>query len=87
MFAKKLPLVLEPLLGANTKLTVWTSTLKRTLQTAHHLSKWPIIRWKQLDELDSGVCDGMTYEQIEENFPSDFAERDADKVTFFPHFS
>jgi 6-phosphofructo-2-kinase/fructose-2,6-biphosphatase 2 len=23
------------------------------------------LTWKSLDELDAGVCDGMTYEEIE----------------------
>jgi len=44
-------------------LTIWTSTLKRTSQTARHLQKelgWEKLQWKALDELDSGMCDGMT---------------------------
>ena len=43
---------------------VWTSTLKRTMQTAQNLD-YPKLTWKSLDELDAGVCDGMTYEEIE----------------------
>jgi 6-phosphofructo-2-kinase/fructose-2,6-biphosphatase 2 len=43
---------------------VWTSTLKRTIQTAQELP-YPKLTWKSLDELDAGVCDGMTYEEIE----------------------
>jgi Histidine phosphatase superfamily (branch 1) len=43
---------------------VWTSTLKRTMQTAQYLD-YPKLTWKSLDELDAGVCDGMTYEEIE----------------------
>jgi broad specificity phosphatase PhoE len=43
---------------------VWTSTLKRTMQTAQSLD-YPKLTWKSLDELDAGVCDGMTYEEIE----------------------
>jgi len=40
---------------------VWTSTLRRTIQTASKL-QYPQLTWKSLDELDAGVCDGMTYE-------------------------
>ena len=29
-----------------------------------------------------GVCDGMTYEEIEEKFPDDFARRDQDKYHY-----
>jgi 6-phosphofructo-2-kinase/fructose-2,6-biphosphatase 2 len=43
---------------------VWTSTLKRTIQTAQDLP-YTKLTWKSLDELDAGVCDGMTYEEIE----------------------
>jgi 6-phosphofructo-2-kinase/fructose-2,6-biphosphatase 2 len=43
---------------------VWTSTLQRTIQTAGELP-YPKLTWKSLDELDAGVCDGMTYEEIE----------------------
>jgi 6-phosphofructo-2-kinase/fructose-2,6-biphosphatase 2 len=38
-----------------------------------------------LDELDSGVCEGMTYEDIEALFPMDFAERDRDKFNYRYH--
>lgn len=43
---------------------VWTSTLQRTIQTASELP-YEKLTWKSLDELDAGVCDGMTYEEIE----------------------
>ncbi len=45
-------------------LTVWTSTLQRTMQTAA-LLPYNKLTWKSLDELDAGVCDGMTYDEIE----------------------
>lgn len=43
---------------------VWTSTLQRTIQTGSYLN-FQKKTWKSLDELDAGVCDGMTYEEIE----------------------
>lgn len=45
------------------RLQVWTSTLRRTIQTAS-LLPYEKLTWKSLDELDAGVCDGMTYEEI-----------------------
>jgi 6-phosphofructo-2-kinase / fructose-2,6-biphosphatase 2 len=63
------------------KLTVWTSTLKRTIQTAKHLP-YEKLEWKALDELDSGVCDSMTYGEIEAQYPADFAARDEDKYNY-----
>lgn len=40
------------------------------------------MAWKALDEIDAGVCDGMTYKEIKEAFPSDFAQRDQDKFNY-----
>ncbi|RVD82213.1 uncharacterized protein DFL_006646 [Arthrobotrys flagrans] len=62
-------------------ITVWTSTMKRTIQTAQHLP-YNKLQWKALDELDSGTCDGLTYEEIEEQFPEDFRARDDDKYNY-----
>jgi len=79
-YAKALPKLMADAIG-DTPLTVWTSTLKRTIQTAHDLP-YPKLTWKSLDELDAGVCDGMTYEEIEEHYPEDYAERDDDKFNY-----
>lgn len=38
--------------------------MKRTIETSENLD-YPKLQWKALDELDAGVCDGMTYEEIE----------------------
>jgi 6-phosphofructo-2-kinase / fructose-2,6-biphosphatase 2 len=63
-YAKMLPELLRRSgLPKNEKLTIWTSTLKRTSQTAQFVEKefgWEKLEWKALDELDSGVCDAMT---------------------------
>lgn len=60
---------------------VWTSTLRRTLQTAQPLTSAP-QSYRALDEIDAGVCDGMTYEQIREQMPEVFAARKADKFRY-----
>ena len=38
--------------------------------------------WNNLDELFAGVCDGMTYEEIESVYPEEFARRAADKLAY-----
>jgi len=38
--------------------------------------------WHHLDELFAGACDGMTYEEIEEQFPEEFARRSVDKLAY-----
>jgi broad specificity phosphatase PhoE len=40
------------------------------------------VRWRALDEIDAGVCDGLTYAQIAERFPDEFAARKADKLRY-----
>eukprot|EP00842_Homolaphlyctis_polyrhiza_P004716 jgi/Hompol1/5245/HPOL_000658-RA len=84
MYAKKLPELLSKHMDKNNKLTVWTSTLKRTGETARYIGV-QTVQWKQLDEIDSGVCDGLTYAEIEARFPADFEERDTDKFNYRYH--
>ena len=40
------------------------------------------FRWKLLNELDSGVCDDMTYEDIIQQMPGEYSRRDADKFHY-----
>ncbi|CAB1330063.1 unnamed protein product [Coregonus sp. 'balchen'] len=62
-------------------LKVWTSHMKRTIQTAEHLGI-PYEQWKALNEIDAGVCEELTYEDIQENHPEEFALRDQDKYRY-----
>ncbi|XP_045146569.1 6-phosphofructo-2-kinase/fructose-2,6-bisphosphatase 1 isoform X2 [Echinops telfairi] len=62
-------------------LKVWTSHMKRTIQTAEALSV-PYEQWKALNEIDAGVCEEMTYEEIQEHYPEEFALRDQDKYRY-----
>ena len=80
-YAKLLPEVVKLSVGDDVALTVWTSTLKRTIQTAANLP-YSKLQWKALDELDAGVCDALTYEEIEALYPEDFANRDNDKFNY-----
>jgi len=39
--------------------------------------------WRQvLDEIQAGIFDGMTYAEIEQNMPEEFAARKADKLGY-----
>jgi len=62
-------------------LRVWTSWLKRTIQTALHIDA-PQERWKALNEIDAGEMENLTYEEIEANFPEEFKARDLNKLTY-----
>ena len=74
---------------------LWTSSLRRTILTGRHIPH-PKIRTKDgenwiqmaprvlrnLDEIYAGVCDGMTYEEIEVNYPEEFALRRENKLSY-----
>uniref|UniRef100_A0A1A8REB9 6-phosphofructo-2-kinase/fructose-2,6-bisphosphatase 2 n=1 Tax=Nothobranchius rachovii TaxID=451742 RepID=A0A1A8REB9_9TELE len=62
-------------------LKVWTSQLRRTIQTAEELDV-PYEQWKILNEIDAGVCEEMTYNMIEEKYPEEFAMREQDKYHY-----
>ncbi|KAF8957154.1 Fructose-2,6-bisphosphatase, partial [Entomortierella lignicola] len=80
-YARALPSLVATHIPNHDRLTVWTSTKKRTIATAKHLPN-PKVAWKALDELEAGKADGLTYEQVEERFPEDFAKRDSDKYIY-----
>ncbi|TRY98613.1 hypothetical protein DNTS_005288 [Danionella cerebrum] len=62
-------------------LKVWTSQLRRSIQTAEELCV-PYEQWKILNEIDAGICEEMTYEKIEETYPNEFILRDQDKYHY-----
>ncbi|XP_063064146.1 6-phosphofructo-2-kinase/fructose-2,6-bisphosphatase isoform X3 [Engraulis encrasicolus] len=62
-------------------LKVWTSHMKRTIQTAESLGV-PYEQWKALNEIDAGVCEELTYEEIQAHHPEEFALRDQDKYRY-----
>jgi broad specificity phosphatase PhoE/predicted kinase len=62
-------------------LHVWTSSLKRTIMTAKVLGL-NTTRWRALDEIDAGRCDGLTYEQIKEEMPTEYMDRQKNKLCY-----
>jgi broad specificity phosphatase PhoE len=80
-YAHSLARFVDERLGGEDGLTVWTSTLRRTIQTAAPIAAKPIA-FRALDEIDAGICDGMTYEQIREQMPDVYAARKADKFRY-----
>lgn len=61
--------------------SVWTSTLRRTIQTARPFTQ-DHVAWRALDEIDAGVCEGMTYDEIRLKMPEVFSARAADKFRY-----
>ncbi|KAK6729370.1 hypothetical protein RB195_006429 [Necator americanus] len=65
-------------------LRVWSSQRIRAAQTAAYLRKQATIieYWKVLDEIDAGICEGLTYDDFQARYPKQFAERDKDKYHY-----
>ncbi|XP_062522760.1 6-phosphofructo-2-kinase/fructose-2,6-bisphosphatase-like [Corticium candelabrum] len=80
-YSKKLGEFMASMRESLPGLKVWTSYLKRTVQTAE-VAGLNYEKWKALDELDAGQCDGLSYEEIQERFPEEFAKRDQDKYNY-----
>jgi len=80
-YAKSLAAYVRERFGPSSDLDVWTSTLRRTRETAAPLGIEP-GQWKALDEIDAGVCDGMTYTEIERSMPAEFEARRRDKFHY-----
>ncbi len=75
-------------------MTLWTSALNRTRETAKFVNlfsepygkKYKIVQSRLLNEIDSGACTGMTYKQVEQQMPHEFFAREADKLCYrYPH--
>jgi broad specificity phosphatase PhoE/predicted kinase len=80
-YAKNLAAFVHSQAPREANVNVWTSTLKRTIQTAAPLTRKPQA-WRALDEIDAGICDGMTYPQIKEQMPEVHTARTADKFRY-----
>lgn len=62
-------------------ITILTSSLQRTVQTAAPIGRRSTA-WRALDEIDAGICEAMSYEEIERTMPTDFAARKQDKFRY-----
>lgn len=65
-------------------LRIWSSQKIRAAQTANYLKELAahVEYWKVLDEIDAGICEGLTYEDFQARYPKQFAERDKDKYHY-----
>ncbi|XVF68485.1 hypothetical protein PTKIN_Ptkin11bG0006500 [Pterospermum kingtungense] len=82
IYAKKLANFVEKRLKSERAASIWTSTLQRTILTASPIVVFPKIQWRALDEINAGVCDGMTYEEIKKNMPEEYESRKKDKLRY-----
>ncbi|XP_042432043.1 6-phosphofructo-2-kinase/fructose-2,6-bisphosphatase-like [Zingiber officinale] len=82
LYAKKLANFVEKRLKSEKTASIWTSTLQRTILTASAIVGFPKIQWRALEEINAGVCDGMTYEEIKKNMPEEYESRKKDKLRY-----
>ncbi|KAL6901903.1 hypothetical protein ACP4OV_004779 [Aristida adscensionis] len=83
LYSRKLASFVEKRLKSERTATIWTSTLQRTILTAHPIIGFPKIQWRALDEINAGVCDGMTYDEIKKNKPEEYdLSRRKDKLRY-----
>ncbi|KAH6688406.1 6-phosphofructo-2-kinase [Plectosphaerella plurivora] len=64
---------------------VWTSMLQRSVQTADAFEnddEYDVKNWEMLNELNSGLFEGMTYEQIARDYPGEYEKRAKDKLHY-----
>ncbi|ELR01671.1 hypothetical protein VC83_00896 [Pseudogymnoascus destructans] len=64
---------------------IWTSMLKRCIQTAEDFEAdddYDVKNWEMLNELNAGDFERLTYEEIEHNFPLEFNKRKQDKLHY-----
>ena len=63
---------------------VWTSMLKRSVQTAQYFDEedFEIKQMKMLDELNAGLMEGLTYEEIKSKYAAEYELRKQDKLHY-----
>jgi 6-phosphofructo-2-kinase len=63
---------------------VWTSMLKRSVETAECFDEevYDLKEMRMLNELNAGIAEGLTYEEIESQMPKEFEQRKLDKLRY-----
>ncbi|KAF9427632.1 hypothetical protein BGZ94_004514 [Podila epigama] len=63
---------------------VWTSMLTRTKQTVEEFDpkEYDIKHMRFLNEIYAGICEELTYAQIQEKYPNEFEERRLSKLFY-----
>lgn len=64
---------------------VWTSMLKRSIQTAEYFEaddEYDVKAWEMLNELNAGKFEGLTYNDIARDHTDEYARRQHDKLHY-----
>ncbi|CAF1354906.1 unnamed protein product [Rotaria sp. Silwood1] len=66
---------------SRTDLIVWTSQMQQAIQTAEKLNV-PKEQWKALNGINAGIFEGLTYREVAESYPEQFAARNQSKYYY-----
>ena len=63
---------------------VWTSMLKRSIQTGQYFcdEDFEVKQMRMLDELNAGLMEGLTYEEIRTKYADEYLQRRRDKLAY-----
>lgn len=63
---------------------VWSSMMKRAVQSIEGFNEdeYDVKQMKMLDELHAGEMEGMTYDEIREQYPEEYAHRKKNKLFY-----
>mmetsp|Transcript_386 Transcript_386/g.701 ORF Transcript_386/g.701 Transcript_386/m.701 type:complete len:516 (-) Transcript_386:2427-3974(-) len=86
-YARKLREFIKQEVSPSSELMVISSVLRRALQTCRPLKeeRLPNVNFfhtNQLNEINAGKCDGMTYGEVETQMPKQFELRKKDKLSY-----
>lgn len=79
---KKYSIVLSKYINnLDNDIIVLTSELIRTINTAKNI-KHNKIRYKELNEINAGICEDLTYDNFKSMYPDEFNKRQKDKLNY-----
>ncbi|KAH7089453.1 6-phosphofructo-2-kinase-domain-containing protein [Paraphoma chrysanthemicola] len=63
---------------------VWTSMLKRSIQSAQYFcdEDYEVKQMRMLDELNAGIMEGLTYDEIRTKYAEEYLRRRRDKLSY-----
>lgn len=63
---------------------VWSSMMQRSVQTVEYFNEdeYDVKQMKMLDELHAGRMEGMTYDEIRNKYPDEYAHRKKNKLYY-----
>lgn len=86
-YSTKLFNYIQPLLENVSHYKICTSTLRRTHETIIPFKNktnknYEILEYKCLDEIDAGIYNSLTYDEIKQHYPEEYQQRKLDKFNY-----